>query len=48
MDITEIGWKVVDGIHLDQRRFQWLALVNTAMTLRVPYALKYIILYRVE
>jgi hypothetical protein len=29
MDVGEIGWKLVDWIHVDQDRDQWQALVNT-------------------
>jgi hypothetical protein len=36
MDAREIGWKVVDWIHLAQDRNQWQALVNTVVNLRVP------------
>jgi len=34
-DRREIGWKVVNWIHLAQDRDQWRTLVNTIMTLRV-------------
>jgi hypothetical protein len=34
MDLREIGWEVVDGIHLAQYRDQWLTLVSTVMNLR--------------
>jgi len=33
MDVTEIGWKGVDWMHLAQ----WWALMNTVMNLRVPW-----------
>jgi hypothetical protein len=36
MDLTEIGFGVVDWIHLAQDRDKWWALVNTVMNLRVP------------
>jgi hypothetical protein len=36
MDLTEIGWKDVDWIHLAQDRDRCRALVNTVMKLRVP------------
>jgi len=36
MDLKEMGWKVVDSIHLAQDRGQWRALVNTGVNLGVP------------
>jgi hypothetical protein len=36
MDLGEIGWDGRDWIKLAQDRDQWRALVNTAMSLRVP------------
>jgi hypothetical protein len=36
MDLREIGWGGVDWIELAQDRYQWRALVNTVMNLRVP------------
>jgi hypothetical protein len=36
MDLTEIGWKDVDWMHLTQDRDQWLDILNTVMNLRVP------------
>jgi hypothetical protein len=36
MDLREIGWKVVDWIHLAQDRDQWRAVVNMVIKLRVP------------
>jgi hypothetical protein len=36
MDLWEIGFGVVDWIHLAQDRDTWQALVNTVMDLRVP------------
>jgi hypothetical protein len=36
IDLREMGWEVVDWIHLAQDRDQWLALVNTVMNFRVP------------
>jgi hypothetical protein len=35
MDLREIGWEVVDWIHLAQDRDQWRAVVNMVMNLRV-------------
>jgi hypothetical protein len=35
MDLKEIGWGVVDWIHLSQDMDQWRTLVNTLMNLRV-------------
>jgi hypothetical protein len=34
-DLTEIGWEVVEWIHLAQDRDRWRALVNAVMNLRV-------------
>jgi hypothetical protein len=31
MDLREIGWEIVDWMHLAQDRDHWLALVNTVM-----------------
>jgi hypothetical protein len=36
MDLTEIGWDGNDWIDLAQDKYQWRALVNTVMNLRVP------------
>jgi hypothetical protein len=36
MDLREIGWGVMNWIHLAHDRDQWRALVNTIMNLRVP------------
>jgi hypothetical protein len=36
VDLREIGWDGMDWIDLAQDRDQWKALVNTAMSLRVP------------
>jgi hypothetical protein len=36
MDFKEIGWEVVDWIHLAQGKDQWQALVNAVMKLLVP------------
>jgi hypothetical protein len=35
MDLREIGWEVVDWMHLAQNRDQWWALVNKVMNLGV-------------
>jgi hypothetical protein len=37
MDLREIGWDGVDWIDMAQDRGQWKALVNTVLSLRVPY-----------
>jgi hypothetical protein len=36
MDLTEIGWDVMDWIDLAQDKERWRALVNTVMNLWVP------------
>jgi len=36
MNFREIGWEVVNWIHLAQVRDQWRALLNTVMNLRDP------------
>jgi hypothetical protein len=36
MDLSEIGYGSIDWIDVAQDRDQWRALVNTAMSLRVP------------
>jgi hypothetical protein len=36
IDVREIGWEVVDCIHLAQDRDHWRAVVNTEMNLWVP------------
>jgi hypothetical protein len=36
MELKEIGWEVLDLIHLSQDKDQWKALVNTVMNLPVP------------
>jgi hypothetical protein len=36
MDLREMGWGGMDWIDLAQDRYQWGALVNTIMNLRVP------------
>jgi hypothetical protein len=36
MDLREIGWDGVDWIDLARDRYQWRALVNTVMNIRVP------------
>jgi hypothetical protein len=35
MDLREIGWSGIDWIDLAWDRYQWKALVNTVMNLRV-------------
>jgi len=36
MDLREVGWEIVDWIHVAQDRDQWRAHVNTVMNVRVP------------
>jgi hypothetical protein len=36
INVTEIEWSGMDLIQLAQDRYQWRALVNTIMNLRVP------------
>jgi hypothetical protein len=37
MYLRELGWEVVDWMHLAQDRDQWWAVVNTVMSLWVSY-----------
>jgi hypothetical protein len=37
MDLNERGYENVDWVHLAQDKDQWQALVNTVMSLRVPW-----------
>jgi hypothetical protein len=34
MDLEEVGWEVVDWMHLDEVRDCWRAVVNTVMNVR--------------
>jgi hypothetical protein len=36
IDLLELGWGGVDWIGLAQDRYNWRALVNAVMNLRVP------------
>jgi hypothetical protein len=36
MDLREMGWVSIDGIHLAQDRDQWRALEDAVTNLRVP------------
>jgi hypothetical protein len=36
MDLKEIGWEVVDWMHLTQDRDQWPAVMNTVMNVGIP------------
>jgi hypothetical protein len=36
MDLSEMGWKGVNWMHLAQDRDQWRALENTVMNFRFP------------
>jgi hypothetical protein len=42
MDLREAGWDDMDGIHPAQDRDQWTIHVNTVMSLRVPYKVKFL------
>jgi len=35
MDLREVGWEVVEWMHLAQNRDVWRAIVNTVMNLQV-------------
>jgi hypothetical protein len=35
MDLREMGWEIVDWIHLAEERDQWRVLVKTVMNLRI-------------
>jgi hypothetical protein len=35
-DLREIGWEIVNWVHVAQDNDQWRALENTVMNLRVP------------
>jgi hypothetical protein len=35
-ELREVGWEVVELIHVAQDRDQWRALVNTIINLQVP------------
>jgi hypothetical protein len=36
MDLRDIGWNIMDWIHLAQDRDQWVAFMKMAMNLPVP------------
>jgi hypothetical protein len=36
MDLREIGWDGADWMDMAEDRYQWRALVNTVLNLRVP------------
>jgi hypothetical protein len=36
MDLRDVGWGDMDWIYLAHDRYQWRALVNTVMSLRIP------------
>jgi hypothetical protein len=36
ISLRDIGWGIIDWIHLTQDRDQWRALVNMVINLRVP------------
>jgi hypothetical protein len=40
IDVTDLGWKAMDWIHLAKDRDQWRALVNTVVNPRVPTILR--------
>jgi hypothetical protein len=35
MDVSEVGWEIVDWMHLAQERDQWRVLVNMVMNIRI-------------
>jgi hypothetical protein len=37
INLRKIGWDGMDWIDLAQGRYQWSALVNTVINIRVPY-----------
>jgi len=37
MDLREIGWEVMDWMHLAQDRVQWRDLVKMSLKFWVPY-----------
>jgi hypothetical protein len=37
LDLGEIGWEVVDCIHLAEHRDKWLDLMNMVMNFQVPH-----------
>jgi len=39
--LREIGWKVTDWIHMEERKDQSRVLVNTVMNLRVPKKMRH-------
>jgi hypothetical protein len=36
LELREIGWEVLNWIHLAQGKDQWRPLVNTVLNIRVP------------
>jgi hypothetical protein len=36
MDLREIGWEIVDWMHLAQDRDKWWAVMNMVMDFQVP------------
>jgi len=36
MDLAEIGWEILEWMHVAEKRDKWRALVNAVMKFQVP------------